>query len=177
MNVAMPCSHPFTYSRPGTGLRPSPSARCFPARRAAGRGLFCAVGVAIGIGGAPAAASGVGITSAMGPAVDAAAGGGPGLADDGNWREGTIFAQANVPGARRRNADHDLAAEDAARGEVKRLQELLPPAQSACQGVQYIGAEPDIGMQVYRLKFMQAGGKVCWADMDARTGRVLAVLK
>ncbi|WP_448579566.1 hypothetical protein [Thermaurantiacus sp.] len=135
------------------------------------------MGVLMGIGGAPVEASGLVISPALGPALDRAAGRGPGLAHDGNWREATRFAQANVPGARRRNADHDLAAEDAARGDVKRLQELLPPAQSACQGIRYIGAEPDIGMQVYRLKFMQAGGRVCWADMDARTGRVLAVLK
>lgn len=173
----MPCPDPFISSRPGRDTHPCPSARRLPARRAAGRRLFCAMGVAIGVGATPVGASAVGMTWAMGITAGGIGGGGAGVADNGDWRDRTGFAQATAPAARRRNADHDLAAEDAARGEVKRLQELLPPAQAACQGIQYIGAEPDIGMQVYRLKFMQAGGKVCWADMDARTGRVLAVLK
>lgn len=92
-----------------------------------------------------------------------------------SWPAAPRFAQSSPRSAGRVYADHDEAIVDVQRGEVKRLRELLPPAQTACRGVEYIGAEPDMDLRVYRLKFMQAGGRVCWADMDARTGRVIAV--
>ncbi|MCS6986497.1 MAG: PepSY domain-containing protein [Sphingomonadaceae bacterium] len=85
------------------------------------------------------------------------------------------WAEARPGAALRRPADHDLAASDVRSGELMSLGRLLPRAQSACGGVEYIGTDPDLATQVYRVKFLQPGGRVCWADLDARTGRVLAV--
>lgn len=139
-------------------LAPAPPSR---------RRTLLALGLAVGMGTGAAEAAVPALLMPPGPAGDRAL----------PWPGALQFAQSSWRGARRQYADHDDAYANAERGEVKRLGELLPPAQSACQGVEYIGVEPDMEMRVYRMKFMQAGGRVCWADMDARTGRVIAVRK
>jgi hypothetical protein len=53
------------------------------------------------------------------------------------------------------------------------FEDLLKAAQARGRG-EYIGVEPDISRNVYRFKFMRAGGNVVWVDVDGRTARVLA---
>jgi hypothetical protein len=70
--------------------------------------------------------------------------------------------------------EQDVAHERVRRGELWRLDELLPRAQRAGGG-EYLGVEPQAMGDRYRFKFRRAGGSVVWVDMDGRTGDVLAV--
>jgi uncharacterized membrane protein YkoI len=70
-------------------------------------------------------------------------------------------------------SDHDHARQSARTGENPGFDELMRSAQSRGRG-EYLGVEPDIGRNVYRFKFLRAGGNVVWVDVDGRTGRVIA---
>jgi hypothetical protein len=69
--------------------------------------------------------------------------------------------------------DHDHARQSARSGENRSFDELLRSAQARGRG-EYLGVEPDISRNIYRFKFMRAGGNVVWVDVDGRSARVLS---
>jgi hypothetical protein len=70
--------------------------------------------------------------------------------------------------------EQDVAQERVRRGELWRLEDLLPRARRVGGG-EYLGVEPQGMGDRYRFKFRRSGGEVVWVDMDGRTGAVLAV--
>lgn len=82
-------------------------------------------------------------------------------------------ATAEAQRQSREISDQEHAWNSRQSGQNRSFQELYGRAQTVGRG-EYLGVEPDISRNVYRFKFMRAGGKVVWVDMDGRTGKVLA---
>ncbi len=77
------------------------------------------------------------------------------------------------PRARREISDQEHAKYQRESGQNRSFEELFGRASAVGRG-EYLGVEPDISRNIYRFKFMRAGGNVVWVDMDGRTGKVLS---
>lgn len=87
-------------------------------------------------------------------------------------RPRTYGAQRDWPPARE-VTDQEHAMRRRETGQIRPLDELLARASRVGRG-EYLGVEPDISSNIYRFKFMRAGGNVVWVDVDSRSGRVVA---
>ena len=59
-------------------------------------------------------------------------------------------------------------------GAVQSLREIEQRVLPRMQGMQYLGPEYDPAAMAYRLKFINKG-KVYFVDVDARSGKVIAL--
>lgn len=58
-------------------------------------------------------------------------------------------------------------------GNVLPLRQIEKSVIPRMRGARYLGPEFDSGAMIYRLKFMEDGGRVVFVEVDARSGRVI----
>jgi uncharacterized membrane protein YkoI len=86
------------------------------------------------------------------------------------------LAVSAAAGGDRHGRDHDRAREALRRGEAAPLAEILPAVEARLGArVIEVELERDEGRLVYEFELIAPDGRILEAEVDARTGAVLAV--
>jgi hypothetical protein len=81
---------------------------------------------------------------------------------------GPLFAQRGGP-----VSEQAMALQRREQGHILPLETIIARARQIGRG-EYLGVEPELSSNIYRVKFMRPDGRVVWVDVDGRTGRVLS---
>lgn len=88
---------------------------------------------------------------------------------------GMVAPVAAVPAFAQPSDGQGEARRELRAGNVLPLRQIERSVMPRMRGARYLGPEFDSAAMIYRLKFMENGGRVVFVDVDARTGRVVNI--
>ncbi|WP_370638037.1 PepSY domain-containing protein [Croceicoccus sp. Ery15] len=86
---------------------------------------------------------------------------------------GMVAPVTAVPAMAQAKDGQSEARRELRAGNVLPLRQIERSVVPRMGGARYLGPEFDSAAMIYRLKFMEDGGRVVFVDVDARTGRVV----
>lgn len=88
---------------------------------------------------------------------------------------GLVVPVAAAPAHAQASGGQGEARRELRAGNVLPLRQIERSVMPRMRDARYLGPEFDSAAMIYRLKFMENGGRVVFVDVDARTGRIVNI--